>query len=625
MAKAPAPYIGFARKWRPQTFADLVGQDHVRAGLSAEVDKERVGQAYLFAGPRGVGKTSAARILAKAINCEKGPTPQPCGECDHCKGITSGSDLDVIEIDGASNNGVDQVRDLREGVNHVPFACRRKVYIIDEVHMLSIAAFNALLKTLEEPPSFVVFIFATTEMERIPDTIKSRCQVFQFRSISMEDIVERLDFIAVREGAEVDEEDRQAILEAIALSAEGGMRDAQVALDQVLSLAEGRLTLQDVRDFLGVADQASLFSIVENIRDGDSAALLETIRDMSERGRDLERLAKQILALLRDLMVLGCGGSDELARMTGETLKRARELAESLDPSLIVNAINIFLDLEARMKQGAQARILLEFALVRLTALEGLQSIADAIKRLESSGGAGATGSSAAPASGRATSPGGSLGAHSMASPVHAVQPPQQAIPLQDGGALEPVNLEDVDQIRVLLSKAFASSNVGICKALEAAPLQRIEGGAAHFGSPDRPVHPLDAGLLGKSSTQKALRDQLSRLTGKADLAIRVDAPLEVIEPPAPTAPAEPPAPAYEEPPLPYEPPVIDDGAPLPEPVLLEVSPEEVRQIFGKKGQSAKQIRRILNEDDKLREKIELALRVFSGKILDGDGNPVQV
>ena len=201
MPKATS-YKGFAREYRPQTFSDLIGQDQIANSLTQQVTRGNVAQAYIFSGPRGVGKTSAARILAKSLDCVNGPTPTPCGHCEQCVSITSGNSMDVIEIDGASNNSVDDVRELQETINQNPFAARRKVYIIDEVHMLSKGAFNALLKTLEEPPDFVIFIFATTELEKIPETIKSRCQVFQFNRISIENIVRRLEYVVSKENAE---------------------------------------------------------------------------------------------------------------------------------------------------------------------------------------------------------------------------------------------------------------------------------------------------------------------------------------------------------------------------------------------------------------------------------------
>ena len=224
-------YEVLARKWRPQQFDDVVGQEHVTQTLKNAITSERVAHAYLFVGPRGVGKTSTARIFAKALNCEKGPTATPCDKCDSCREITAGNSLDVLEIDAASNTGVDNVRDLRENVRYAPARGPFKIYIIDEVHMLSVAAFNALLKTLEEPPAHVKFIFATTEPQKVPATILSRCQRFDLRRISMSDIVERLSEIAEAEKIEIDED---ALL-AIARGAEGGLRDAESALDQFIA------------------------------------------------------------------------------------------------------------------------------------------------------------------------------------------------------------------------------------------------------------------------------------------------------------------------------------------------------------------------------------------------------
>jgi len=659
MAEAPVRYLGFARKWRPQSFDELVGQPHISQTLKAEVEKGRISHAYLFAGPRGVGKTSTARILAKAVNCEKGPTPTPCAQCAHCQGIAAGSDLDVIEIDGASNNGVDQVRDLREHVHHVPFASRYKVYIIDEVHMLSIAAFNALLKTLEEPPRFVVFVFATTEPERIPQTIKSRCQVFNFRSITVEDIVSRLDHILTREGVEAEPSERAAVLETIAISAEGGMRDAQVALDQVISLSEGTLRLADVRDFLGVADTASLFSIVENIRDRKTAELLQTVRDLTERGRDLERFAKQILAFLRDLMVLQCAPGADLVRLSGASLDRARRLAAALDPALLINAISVLLDLEARMKQGTQTRILLEFALARLTAFDALRPIAELIQQLESAG----PGVSAAEASAAAKArprpfaspppapnparyetaesfegPALFAGPEPIPPPLSPGPPPQaRAIPLQQGGALEPVGCDDIAALQAMLAQTIRSHDPSLGRTLEAVPLERIEGRTAYFGKPGQPINPYDAKRLDKPETKRAVCDTLAQLTGLQDLSIRIQGrpSLEVAQPPPPPPQSAPPPPVApprqprieeierpeaEEAPAADEDPALYDG----DAEAYEITPEEARRALGRRGLSAQRIRQLLRENEALRSKIELARKFFDGAILDGEGNPVE-
>ena len=261
-------YQGLARKWRPQRFEDLVGQEAVAQSFQSALRQGRVVHGHLLAGPRGVGKTTSARILAKALNCEQGPTPTPCGQCRHCLDIAAGNDMDVIEIDAASNTGVDNIRELRERVIQAPFAARYKVYIIDEIHMLSTGAFNALLKTLEEPPPQVVFIFATTELEKVPETIRSRCVVHGFRRLGAEDIARRLEQVAQGEGVTLDPAQAREVYGLVARSVEGGMRDALVVFDQLIALTEGKPDVDSAIKLMGLADQAALTQTVGWLADG---------------------------------------------------------------------------------------------------------------------------------------------------------------------------------------------------------------------------------------------------------------------------------------------------------------------------------------------------------------------
>ena len=394
MSDAPnkTPYIGLARRYRPQSFADMVGQDQVAHSLEQQVLQGKVAQAYIFSGPRGTGKTSSARILAKGLNCAEGPTVHPCGKCEHCLGIANGISMDVIEIDGASNNGVEDIRNLQESISQNPFSARKKIYIIDEVHMLSKSAFNALLKTLEEPPPFVIFIFATTEYEKIPETIKSRCQTFAFRRISLEDIIRRLDYVATKEAIAMEPSERDAILETIAFAVDGGLRDAMMALDQIAALSEGLVRLDETVRFLGVVEHDLLIQTVEQLYKRDTRGLLEMVNGLVERGRDLERFVKNLLGFLRDLMVLKAGGNEELVHLTGAKLERAKALLwqrdeagraiEALSYPALLNSIQIFMGLEARIKEAVQVRIHLEFAFVKLTAIEPVVDIAKLLEHM---------------------------------------------------------------------------------------------------------------------------------------------------------------------------------------------------------------------------------------------------
>ena len=277
-------YIVFARKWRPKTFDDVVGQEHITNTLKKAIEKNRVAHAYIFSGTRGVGKTTTARILARALNCEKGPTPEPCGECTNCKNILSGSSFDVLEIDGASNNGVDDIRELRDNIGYSSMGGNNRIFVIDEVHMLTKSAFNALLKTLEEPPKNVIFIFATTEPQKIPATIHSRCQRYDFRRISVEQVLGRLVHICESEKIAFE----KSALTLVARKAEGSMRDALSLLDQVYSFCQENITEKEVRTVLGLVETEVYERIMDSISSKDPAPALKTVQDILYQGFDLQ-------------------------------------------------------------------------------------------------------------------------------------------------------------------------------------------------------------------------------------------------------------------------------------------------------------------------------------------------
>ncbi len=365
-------YTVLARRYRPQTFTDIIGQEPVARALANALKSNRVAHAYLFTGARGVGKTSTARILAKALNCEKGPTASPCGECDICKNIAAGEDVDVLEIDGASNNGVDNIRELRSNTQYMPQRARFKIYIIDEVHMLSKGAFNALLKTLEEPPPHVKFIFATTEVEKVPITILSRCQRFDFAGIPLPRIVEHLRGIVQRENVQADEE----ALELVARRAGGSMRDAQSLLDQLLAFGGERLTADQVHALLGTAGDERIVALAEAVLSHDVKQALDLLDEAVVTGLQLGELLDQMIAYWRDLMVVHCAGTEgrdlSVPSRHRETLVRQ---AKALNLDAILAGLDILSVAKGQLKNSNHGRTLVEMALVRLGRLENLVAL----------------------------------------------------------------------------------------------------------------------------------------------------------------------------------------------------------------------------------------------------------
>lgn len=375
-------YRALYRVWRPQRFSDMAGQTHITRTLQNALMNEKFSHAYLFTGPRGTGKTSVAKIVAKAVNCEKAPAPEPCNECAVCRGITDGSLSDVIEIDAASNNGVDEIREIRENVKYAPSVARYKVYIVDEVHMLSQGAFNALLKTLEEPPSHVIFILATTEPHKIPPTIISRCQRFDFKRISLDAIQERLNYIVREQGIEMDEKASALIAKA----SEGGMRDALSILDQAAAYGNGAVTEDIVLEVTGMVSERMLSEIVRSTLDRDVAKAIRAIDEIVKAGKDPERFMEDLIFYYRDLMLYKA--SPELEEIRDKTLtdESFAQIAERIKAERIHESIHILSDLQQEMKRTGHPRVFLEIAMVKLCQIEEKSAgpaSADIVRRLE--------------------------------------------------------------------------------------------------------------------------------------------------------------------------------------------------------------------------------------------------
>ncbi|MBR6437246.1 MAG: DNA polymerase III subunit gamma/tau [Thermoguttaceae bacterium] len=381
MPDASTDYMVVARRYRPQTFTDVIGQEHVETALTNAISSGRIGHAYLFTGARGVGKTSTARILAKALNCVNGPTTEPCGECESCRAIAAGDDPDVLEIDGASNRGIDEIRALRQGANIRPTRSRFKIYIIDEVHMLTREAFNALLKTLEEPPAHVKFIFCTTEPTKIPITILSRCQRFDFAGIRTDQIAQRLKTIIIKEGATAEED----AVEMLARRAAGSMRDGQSLLEQLLAFAPEHITVADVHSVLGTADEDFTLKIIYNLSQKNALEVLTAFDTAMSQGRDPAIFLEQLCGYFRDLMLLLSGGTKNQFLYTSPNNEGLlREAGKSMGIQTVLAALQILDHTLDRMRFTTLGRILAELALTRIAHLADLDSISVMIHKLQS-------------------------------------------------------------------------------------------------------------------------------------------------------------------------------------------------------------------------------------------------
>ena len=358
-------YTALYRKWRPSTFDEVKGQDHIVTTLKNQVINDRIGHAYLFCGTRGTGKTSVAKILAKAVNCAHPVDGNPCGECEVCRAVAAGASMNVIEIDAASNNGVDNIREIKEEVAYPPTQGRFKVYIIDEVHMLSIGAFNALLKTLEEPPAYVIFILATTEAHKIPITILSRCQRYDFKRISIDTISARLSELMVAEDISADER----ALRYVAKAADGSMRDALSLLDQCLAFYMGQeLKYENVLEVLGAVDTEVFSDFFRGIVAGDAIGLIHKLEKIIIDGRDLSQFVSDFTWYLRNLMLLQSQtDASDVLEMSEENMKLLKEDAKLTDQNGVMRYIRIFSELSGQLKNSSQKRVMVEVALIKMT------------------------------------------------------------------------------------------------------------------------------------------------------------------------------------------------------------------------------------------------------------------
>ena len=360
-------YVALYRRWRPESFADLVGQEHISRTLSRAVMSGQTSHAYLFTGPRGTGKTSTAKILARALNCAEGPTLTPCGVCDSCRSISDGSSMDVFEIDAASNRGIDEIRDLRESVKFAPTEGHYKIYIIDEVHMLTTEAFNALLKTLEEPPERVIFILATTEPHKVPATIQSRCQRYDFHRITVTEIRDRLIYVC-KESDIAAEEDALGI---IAAQADGGMRDALSILDQCMALAEGTLTAERVQEALGLVGRAWIRRMAGEIAARDAAALIAQLSELLQSGRELKQVLAELAQYFRRLMIAGVGGTVSAAELCAGDAEELRMDAAQFTQEEIMAILRRLNETMQELRTSPQPRIAVETLLIGLCHTEG--------------------------------------------------------------------------------------------------------------------------------------------------------------------------------------------------------------------------------------------------------------
>ena len=491
-------YEVFARKYRPQTFDDLVGQNHVSRTLKNAVAQNRLAHAYLFVGPRGVGKTSTARILAKSLNCIKGPTVTPCGVCDNCREIAGGNSLDVIEIDGASNNSVEDVRQLRENVRYAPAKGRYKIYLIDEVHMLSSAAFNALLKTLEEPPEHVKFIFATTEPQKVLATILSRCQRFDLHRIPANLIAQHLQFIAKKEKITL----QPAAAHAIARGAEGGLRDAESMLDQLVAFCGEKIAENDVLNIFGFTSEQTVSDLTGRILRGETPEAIDLLHEQSEAGKDMMRLMADLIAYLRDLLVFKAKPDALNEDVDLDVQKSLAAHAELISTDRLLEVIDQFATAEGRMKWAPNKKLHFEVAIIKAIQSLGQATLDEVIEKLgELRDGGGGPPTKSVPVAADVSPAPQARAAGTAATTVGRVEEKS------DSDTIEPQTLWERVLAKIPAQKGFVRNSAS------AAHVLGIEGRnfKLGFASGDKPMME----ILGTQANRKFVETLLHEITGK--------------------------------------------------------------------------------------------------------------
>ncbi len=529
-------YLVIARKWRPQRFDDVVGQAHITRTLKNAIASGRIHHAFLFIGSRGIGKTTTARILAKALNClnSDSPTPEPCGTCDNCTSIGRGNNMDVIEIDGASNNGVDDVREIRENIRMVPSNGRYKVYIIDEVHQLSAGAFNALLKTLEEPPPHAVFVLATTEAHKIPATIVSRCQRYDFRRVPAQEIIALLTKVLDAEGRKASDE----ALFAIARAAEGGIRDAESILDELITYCDGEITFTDVNDVLGLVDWTVLHELTDSIHAQDIGKQLTLIEQVASAGKDLSQFVEELLRYYRNLLICKTADARTLLHLPDIELDALEERAGRYSLNEIIRMVEQFAELNKGFDSQLAQRIALEALLIRLSKVGAdvsLDSVLDKLTLLAEQGPAPAAPARPAAAAAKVKAPEVPAGPAAAAKPEAPPDPPEAAPERRAQPEPAPAERATVtpDNLRAMWDRIVqeaTKSTLSLGVWLGAATPESIEGDTVvlHFGAQSGKAY----AFLGKPESREALEAALQASTDnlRTYRTVLVEAPSETPE-----------------------------------------------------------------------------------------------